>query len=156
MKLSEVKEALKGLSEVKFNLPNGKLVPQHFHVTEVGHITKDFIDCGGTMRKESVIGFQLWTADDHDHRLSAQKLVSIIDLSVDKLQLPDSEVEVEYQGDTIGKYALAFQNGEFQLLAKQTDCLAKDNCGIPQEKPKVRLSSLQNSQEACTPGSGCC
>ncbi|GAB3337937.1 DUF6428 family protein [Marivirga atlantica] len=156
MKLSEVKEALKGLTEVKFNLPSGELVPQHFHVTEVGHITKEFIDCGGTMRKESVIGFQLWTADDHDHRLSAQKLASIIDLSVDKLQLPDSEVEVEYQGDTIGKYDLAFQNGEFKLIAKQTDCLAKDNCGIPQEKPKVRLSSLQNSQEACTPGSGCC
>lgn len=156
MRLSEIKSVLMGMDEVKFTLPNGELVPPHFHVTEVGNIQKHFIDCGGTIRKESVINFQLFTATDYDHRLSAQKLRSIIELSEEKLGLENLEIEVEYQGETIGKYGLEFQNSVFQLTSTQTDCLAKDKCGIPQEKPRIRLSSLQAQENSCTPGSGCC
>lgn len=152
MVLSEVKNALEKVDEVTFVLPNGKRVPQHFHVTEVGHIEKHFIDCGGTERKDAVINFQLWTAQDYDHRLSAKKLNSIIDLSKSRLNLDDLDVEVEYQGDTIGKYGLAFDGKVFWLTAKQTDCLAKDNCGIPQEQ----LKQDTNEANACAPGSGCC
>lgn len=158
MKLSEVKTALLAASEVQFELPDGSLVPEHFHVTEVGLIDKHFIDCGGVIRREKAVSFQLWNANDLDHRLKPQKLLSIIDLSQRVLQLPDGEVEVEYQSDTIGKYGLDFQNGKFRLLARQTACLASDNCGIPADKKKVSLSSLTptDSNSCCTPGSGCC
>ena len=139
-----------------FTLPTGEQVPPHFHVTEVGNIQKHFIDCGGTIRKESVINFQLFTATDYDHRLSVQKLRSIIQLSEEKLGLENHEIEVEYQGDTIGKYGLEFKNGVFILISTQTDCLAKDKCGIPQEKPRLRLSTLQAQESSCAPGSGCC
>ena len=50
MKLSEIKNELKGLNIISFKLPNGDLVPNHFHVTEVGRVTKNFIDCGGKIR----------------------------------------------------------------------------------------------------------
>jgi len=156
MNLSEIKSALSEVKEVIFTLPNGDKVPPHFHVTEVGNIQKHFIDCGGTIRKESVINFQLFTATDYDHRLSAEKLRSIIQLSEEKLGLENLEIEVEYQGDTIGKYGLEFHNGVFMLTSTQTDCLAKDKCGIPQEKPRIRLSTLQAQESGCTPGSGCC
>jgi hypothetical protein len=156
MKLSEIKSALSKVNEVTFALPNGEQVPPHFHVTEVGNIQKHFIDCGGTIRKESVINFQLFTATDYDHRLSVQKLRSIIQLSEKKLGLENHEIEVEYQGDTIGKYGLEFKNGVFILISTQTDCLAKDKCGIPQEKPRLRLSTLQAQESSCAPGSGCC
>jgi hypothetical protein len=156
MRLSEIKSALKETQEVNFILPNGDQVPSHFHVTEVGSIQKHFIDCGGTIRKESVINFQLFTSTDYDHRLSAQKLRSIIELSERKLALEDLKIEVEYQGETIGKYGLEFHNGKFLLTTTQTDCLAKDQCGIPQQKPKIRLSTLQAQESSCAPGSGCC
>ena len=117
MKLSEIKSALSKVNEVTFTLPNGEQVPPHFHVTEVGNIQKHFIDCGGTIRKESVINFQLFTATDYDHRLSVQKLRSIIQLSEEKLGLENHEIEVEYQGDTIGKYGLEFKNGVFILIS---------------------------------------
>ncbi len=156
MKLSEIKSALSKVNEVTFALPNGEQVPPHFHVTEVGNIQKHFIDCGGTIRKESVINFQLFTATDYDHRLSVQKLRSIIQLSEEKLGLENHEIEVEYQGDTIGKYGLEFKNGVFILISTQTDCLAKDKCGTPQEKPRLRLSTLQAQESSCAPGSGCC
>jgi len=155
MKLEEVKSALSKLNTIAFKLPNGNLVPNHFHVTEVGKITKHFIDCGGTVRNEEVVNFQLWNADDYDHRLHPEKLVHIIELSQKTLGIGNLEVEVEYQGQTIEKFALDFDGTNFLLTTKQTDCLAKNNCGIPTEKPKVKLSELQNTQ-TCTPGSGCC
>ena len=57
MKLSEIKRELSALENVVFILPNGNYVPEHFHVTEVGLITKHFIDCGGKVRKETVVNF---------------------------------------------------------------------------------------------------
>ena len=155
MILSEVKTLLKHNSRLEFKLPNGELVPSHFHVTEVGKVSKHFIDCGGVERKEEVVNFQLWNADDYDHRLHPEKLLEIINLSESKLGLSDSVIEVEYQGETIGKFGLDYSDGTFQLTSKQTDCLAKENCGIPEEKPRVKLSEVQSSG-SCSPGSGCC
>tara|TARA_R110000764_G_scaffold219818_1_gene307710 strand:+ start:133308 stop:133772 length:465 start_codon:yes stop_codon:yes gene_type:complete len=154
MKLEEVKSALENLDTIAFQLPNGDLVPNHFHVTEVGKITKHFIDCGGTVRNEEVVNFQLWNADDYDHRLHPEKLVHIIELSQKTLDIGNLEVEVEYQGQTIEKFALEFDGKNFLLTSKETDCLARDKCGVPAEKPKVKISELQNS--GCVPGSGCC
>ncbi len=155
MKLSEIKTILNTATAVNFVLPNGTKVPQHFHVTEVGQITKNFIDCGGTVRNEKVVNFQLWEAGDFDHRLAPQKLLNIITLSEKTLKIEDSEIEVEYQSETIGKYNLEFNGADFLLKATQTNCLAIDKCGIPEEKQKVKLSDIQN-QSTCTPGGKCC
>jgi len=155
MKLSEVKSALKGLETIGFQLPNGTLVPSHFHVTEIGKVTKHFIDCGGTVRNEEVINFQLWNANDYNHRLHPEKLVHIIELSEKTLGLADQEIEVEYQGQTIEKFGLEFDGKNFLLSTKHTDCLAKDNCGIPEKKQKVQLASL-NAEPCCSPDGNCC
>ncbi|MGB3774461.1 MAG: DUF6428 family protein [Leeuwenhoekiella sp.] len=155
MKLSEVKNILKTMEAIAFQLPSGELVPKHFHVTEVGKITKHFIDCGGTVRKEEVANFQLWNANDYDHRLHPEKLLDIINLSEDILKIDDLEIEVEYQADTIGKFGLDFNGTNFLLTTKQTDCLAKDKCDIPEAKPKVRISNL-NKGSSCSPGGNCC
>ena len=144
MKLSEIKNKLNKLDKIAFQLPNGELVRSHFHVTEVGKITKHFIDCGGTVRNEEVVNFQLWNANDYDHRLHPEKLLSIIELSERILGIEDLDIEVEYQGNTIGKFGLDFDGKNFLLTNKQTDCLAKDKCGIPSEKPKVKLSEFNN------------
>lgn len=155
MNLLKIKKELNGLTEISFQLPSGELVPGHFHVTEVGKITKNFIDCGGTVRKEEVVNFQLWNANDYNHRLHPEKLVKIIELSQQTLNIPDDlEIEVEYQGESIEKYGLDFNGGAFLLTTKQTDCLAKDNCGIPNSKPKVKLADLNES--VCDPNGNCC
>jgi hypothetical protein len=155
MKLSEIKEILATAEGVNFKLENGNSVPEHFHVTEVGVITKDFIDCGGTVRHEKVANFQLWDADDYEHRLKAGKLLHIISLSEQVLGMEDLEIEVEYQAETIGKYDLGFDGENFLLLAKKTACLAMDKCGVPAEKQKIEMVNLA-SGATCTPGGGCC
>jgi len=155
MKLSEIKKYLTTAEAVNFKLPNGASVPENFHVTEVGVVTKNFIDCGGVVRKEEVANFQLWDANDFEHRLKPKKLLDIIALSEKVLGMGDFEIEVEYQSDTIGKYSLDFDGTDFLLLAKQTACLAEDACGIP-AKGKVSLQMLGNNEPQCTPGGGCC
>jgi hypothetical protein len=156
MKLRQLKEILTDINIVRFQLPNGSMVPIHFHVTEVGLIQKKFIDCGGTMREEQLVNFQLWEADDFNHRLAPQKLKSIIESAEKTLELPDAEIEVEYQGETIGKYGLEFNGTTFLLTNKLTACLAEDACGIPNQKEKVNLSELQTKNGCCDPKSGCC
>lgn len=158
MKLSVIKKHLTELTTIAFKLPNGDLVPNHFHVTEVGKVTKHFIDCGGTVRTEEVVNFQLWEANDYDHRLHPEKLVHIIELSEKMLGLPEADIEVEYQmKDTIGKFNLDFDGTNFLLISKITDCLAKDNCGIPTEKVKVKLGEWKAKEASCcAPNSGCC
>ena len=154
MKLSEIKNHLAALQAVNFQLEDGTSVPKHFHVTEVGVITKKFIDCGGKVRNEMTANFQLWDANDFEHRLKPQKLLGIIGLSEKVLGMEDLEIEVEYQSGTIGKYGLEFKGQDFILTPTLTACLAKDNCGIPADKLKMNLSEAVES--CCAPGSKCC
>lgn len=150
MKLSELKQHLQISEGVNFMLPEGVFVPEHFHVTEVGLVTKHFIDCGGTMRSEKLVSLQLWNANDFDHRLKPKKLLNIIALSEKALGIEDLEIEVEYQSGTIGKYGLDFNGKDFVLTNKQTACLAGNSCGVPQEKQNPEPSAY------CSPKSGCC
>lgn len=154
MTLEQIKEILPTLENVEFQLEDGTFVPEHFHVTEVGQINKRFIDCGGVIRDESVVNFQLWNADDYEHRLKPGKLLRIIQLSEEKLGIENNEIEVEYQSNTIGKYDLEFNGKVFVLKSKTTTCLSQNACGVPSEKPKKNLAEI--TANTCTPGGGCC
>jgi hypothetical protein len=121
---------------MRFVLPGGKSIPRHYHITEVGHVKKDFIDCGGTIRTASACVLQAWVAaNDEDHRLEAGKLAAIL-LMADKI-LPgaDLPVEVEYEAPVISQFTIAGSRLAsdaivFQLKKKHTDCLAKESCGL--------------------------
>lgn len=157
MKLSEFKANLTGMMTVSFQLTDGSAVPAHFHITEVGHVQKRFIDCGGTTRLEDRVCFQLWEAEDFDHRLQSEKLIDIIQLSERTLNLPDVEIEVEYQGETIGKYGLLWNGSSFELTSTQTACLAENSCGISPSKQEIKSVELSSSKNStCTPGGSCC
>lgn len=151
MKLSMFKKKLTEARVVNFVQANGQFVPRHFHITEAGLITKHFIDCGGTIRQEKKISFQVWVAVDTEHRLMPEKLLGIIRKAESLFGSDDLDIEVEYQTDTIGKFSLDMQGDNFLLMPTYTDCLAKNNCGIPESK-------LVTTAEAgcCTPGGGCC
>ncbi len=156
MQLSHLKNITSSLTELNFQLENGELIPKHFHITEIGIISKKFIDCGGKIREEKVVNLQLWHADDFSHRLKPSKLIEIIELAEKTLLSEDLTIEIEYQNETIGKYDLVFNGYNFVLMSKTTNCLAKDMCGIVEEKPKLSLSEIDNKNSSCSPGSGCC
>ena len=156
MTLNEFKAELQGKETIQFMLPNGQLVPSHFHVTEVGLVNKKFIDCGGKMRDESKISLQLWEADDYDHRLHPEKLIHILNLSEDKLNLPNLDVEVEYQGETISRFQLGYNGESFVLQTLFTDCLARETCLPPKLKLNFDLSNMVSDNSSCCGDSNCC
>ena len=157
MKLSQFVACLNQLDTLSFRLESGIMVPAHFHITELGITSKTYIDCGGTLREDRFVSFQLWSDYDTEHRLSPSKAMSIITAAAKKIQLLDVDMEVEYQSDTVGKYALSFDKDCFVLKSKQTACLAEDQCGIVPQSERVNMDSEDNSgNSTCAPGSGCC
>jgi hypothetical protein len=138
MKLNELKSILASQPDKfpRFILPDGDQVPANFHLTEVGHVAKNFIDCGGTIRKTETTVLQLWVNDgDADHRLNAGKMAKILALGERVLPHDDLEVEVEYGDFAISQFPLTgFETSEnhldFTMATKHTDCLAREKCGV--------------------------
>jgi len=126
-------------------LPNQKLVPAAFHITEVGQVSKTFIDCGGKVRSQVTALLQVWLGPDEDHRLNTRKLAKILDISSSVVLNEDSPVEVEYEDAVISQFPVeetvaAGDAVVLRLGTKHTDCLAKDSC-LP---------------DSCGDGGGCC
>lgn len=141
----------------RFILPDGDQVPAHFHITEVGHITKRFIDCGGTLHdRTDTCLLQTWVSDaDPDHRLDSRTFAKILDLGAQVLPHDEMPVELEYEDCAVSQYPIsaAKLNGdsiELQLGEKHADCLAKEKCGINGEGCG---SPADASKEATA---GCC
>ena len=137
MKLNQLKSLLRAHPDAlpRFILPDGEQIPAHFHLTEVGHVTKKFVDCGGTFRESETCVLQTYVAEDFDHRLKAARLADILDLGRPILPGDDLDVEVEWDCCVVSQYPIASAQAsddrlEFQLAAKHTDCLAKQKCGI--------------------------
>jgi hypothetical protein len=158
MKLTDLESKLQAIELVQFLLPNKQVIPEHFHITEVGVLTRKFIDCGGNVREVNNVHLQLWVANDVDHRLSGAKLLAIIQQAEQALHLENWDVIVEYQQETLSTFGIEHTAIGFQLVPLETACLAEDACGIPAEKPKITLKFLGDTTGAscCSPGNGCC
>lgn len=138
MKLPELKNALAQNPDahLRFLLPNGELAPAHSHVTEVARIDKRFIDCGGTLRTDSLCRLQTWSAADVDHRLTAGKLLKILNLAESVLLTDDLEVDVEHEVGFISQFPLETVEVKsteiiLRLGVRHTACLAMDKCLPP-------------------------
>jgi len=162
MNISELKSHLRAHPElpVAIVLPDGGRIPAHYHVTEVGHIAKRIIDCGGTVRASETCVLQTYfgSRKDDGHRLTAGKLAKILELAKPILPVADLPVEVEYEEGVISQFPLAgisLEGGQvvLQLSLKHADCLAKDKCGIDD-------GNGEEAGERCCAGSatagGCC
>jgi hypothetical protein len=156
MKISELKKHLLEQVEINFSLENGTVIAKHFHITEMGVNTKHFIDCGNVIHTKKTASFQIWVADDTDHRLSVSGFLKIIDASEALFCGEDLDIQVEFQADTIGIYGLVLQNNTFVLTNQSTDCLAKEHCGVPPAKSHLLMTDIPETVVGCTPGGGCC
>jgi len=113
--------------------PDGDPIEAHFHVTEVGRVQKDFVDCGGTVRRTVTCLLQTWVGDDLDHRITAGKLLKALDHAAPVLGDEDLPVELEYEACNVVQLKVTDVVAEaerlvVQLGPKHTDCLAKDIC----------------------------
>jgi hypothetical protein len=139
-------------AELAFVLPNGKAIPAHAHVTEVGRVEKRFIDCGGTHRSWVTTNLQTWVDRDVEHRFPAGKLARILDLAAPLFDGEDPNVEIEHEEGVLSQYPVEDvqvigRRLVVTLVAKHADCLAKDIC-LP--------AGIVEEETSCCGGSGCC
>jgi hypothetical protein len=142
-----------------FLLPDGGLIPAHFHITEVGYVLKRFIDCGGTRRTLETCLLQTWVHRDEEHRLMSGKLATIIDKAGDVLTHHDMPVEIEYEDDVVAQFPVESAeivegNLLFRCGWKHTDCLARGICLPGECSPDV--SKISPASSCCVADSSCC
>lgn len=162
MKIADLKIVLNKhpYANLRFVLPNGDSVPAHAHVTEVARIDKRFIDCGGTLRTESLCRLQMWFSNDVEHRLVAGKLAKILDKAGSVLVSDDLEVDVEHEVGFISQFpleAVEVSSAEITLRlgTRHTACLAIDKCKT--KPPTVsEFSPLKFNFREEQPATACC
>jgi len=164
MNLTDFKTVLSAHPDktMRFVLPNGKSIPPSYHITEVGHVQKNFIDCGGTTRNVSSCVLQAWVAaNDEDHRLAAGKLGSILAMADKLLTHADLPVELEYEAPIISQFSIrdsevTAEGIVFHLENKHTDCLAKESCGLENGSCCSEEDDCCSSEETTQGKSSCC
>jgi len=151
--ISEVRAALAAAPELPITViwPDGEPIEAHFHVTEVGRVQKDFVDCGGTVRRVTTCLLQTWVGDDVDHRITGAKLLKAFEFAAPVLKGEDLPVELEYEAcNVVTLRVVAVERADgvlvVRLAGKHTDCLAKELC----------VPTTKSAGGACAPGSGCC
>lgn len=135
LRISALKAVLASAPELPITVlwPDGDAIEPHFHVTEIGRVQKDFVDCGGTVRRAVSCLLQTWVADDTDHRLTGDKLLKAFAHAAPVLGDEDLPVELEYETCNVVQLHVAGGRREgdslvLQLASKHTDCLAKELC----------------------------
>lgn len=135
IKVSALKAALAAAPDLPITVvwTDGDPIEPHFHVTEVGRVQKDFVDCGGTVRRLVTCLLQTWVGDDTDHRITGGKLLKAFAHAAPVLGTEDLPVELEYETCNVVQLVVASVRQEpdrlvLQLGSKHTDCLAKELC----------------------------
>lgn len=143
-----------------FEYKNGHLAGANYHITEIKNITIDSVDCGAKTDfwKETII--QLWespTEKDKREYMSAHKALGILN-KVDSIKPMEKEVEVKFEYSNSDFHTAQLFVNEFEIIGdqlimklgvEQTDCKAKDECGVP-----VEIGAQEDN--SCAPGGGCC
>jgi len=160
MKLSQFTSLLQAHADKPFHLvlPGLNTVPVSFHITEVGHVQKKFIDCGGRLHTVQTCQLQAWLGEDTHHRLLAGKMAGVLNQAEAKGVLPageDLDVEIEYEDAALSQYPVAdYLVTEdaviLRLSSKHTDCLAKESC-----LPTLPMAA-GTTAAGCCGSSGCC
>lgn len=161
MKTKELLNILEGNpgKNLLFEYAPGLLVGTNYHITEVKNVTIDSVDCGANpdFWKETII--QLWESPMEKGKreyMSAYKALSILK-KVDKVKPMERDVEVKFEYSNqsfhtaqlfVNEYQIVGDNLLLKLGVEQTDCKAKETCGIPEP--------VKENASSCAPGSGCC
>jgi hypothetical protein len=132
----------------RFVLPNGDCIPAHAHVTEVGHVVRNFIDCGGLTGKEEKIVLQTHVGGDTDHRLRSDRFARILQLGNRVIPNADLDVDVEYDCCVVAQYPIgeAAPDGDHLnliLRRSRTQCRARER-------------RVSETASCCTTSAACC
>lgn len=151
MRLTELKQAVQQHPQnfPRFVLPDGDHIPRHAHVTEVGHVVKTYIDCGGETGTEEKVLLQTHVGHDTEHRLRSDRFVRILQLG--ERVLPDDQLNVEVEHDcyVVAQYPISEVKREGEhldiiLQRGRTQCRARER------------READTNEACCGANAGCC
>src|SRR5258707_12818728 len=133
----------------RFVLPDGDYIPAHAHVTEVGHVVRNFIDCGGLVGKEEKIVLQTHVGNDTEHRLRSDRFATILKLGNRVIPSANLDVDVEYDCCVVAHYPIAEATPEGDhlnlfLQRGRTQCRARER------------RRLETAADCCATSAACC
>ena len=133
----------------RFVLPDGDYIPAHAHVTEVGHLVRTFIDCGGLSGKEEKVLLQTHVGSDTDHRLRSDRFAKILQLGNRVISSADLDVDVEYDCCVVAQYPIAEATSDSEHLnlilgRSRTQCRARER------------REAQTAADCCATSAACC
>ncbi len=158
MSLNALSAALAAAPELPLTVvwPDGEPIEAHFHVTEVGRVQKDFVDCGGTVRRVVSCLLQTWVGDDTDHRITGGKLLRAITAAAPILRDEDLPVELEYEACNVVQLRVVAVEREAGGLEREAGqethrlpgegalrALGCDGCGRVQPRVRLLLSATR-------------
>ena len=151
MTLHDLQNALKANPKrvPRFMLPNGDYIPAHAHVTEVGHVVRNFIDCGGLVGKEEKILLQTHVGDDADHRLRSDRFAKILQLGNRVVPSTNLDVDVEYDCCVVAQYPIADAKPDGEHL----------NLMLQRGRTQCRVRERRQDETAaagCATSAACC
>jgi len=151
MKFHDLQNTLEANPELfpRFVLPNDDYIPAHAHVTEVGHVVRNFIDCGGLTGKEEKVVLQTHVGSDTSHRLRSDRFARILQLGNRVIPSADLDVDVEYDCCVVAQYPIAeaAPDGEHLnliLSRSRTQCRARER------------RESETAADCCTTSAACC
>lgn len=151
MHLSELKEAVLRYGDTfpRFVLPDGDYIPGHAHVTEVGHVVRNYIDCGGETGKQEKVVLQTHVGDDAEHRLRSDRFAKILELGHRVLPSDQLNVEVEYDCCVVAQYPIS----EVKRVGEHLDIILQR--GRTQCRARERRKAATN-EPCCGATASCC
>ncbi|HST31731.1 MAG TPA: DUF6428 family protein [Chthoniobacterales bacterium] len=151
MKLRDLQDVLKTNPDTfpRFVLPDGDYIPAHAHVTEVGHVVRNFIDCGGLIGNEEKVVLQTHVGSDTDHRLRSDRLARILQLGHRVVPDADLDVDIEYDCCVVAQYPIA----EAKLEGNHLDLILRR--GRTQCRARER-ARLEKATGCCAESASCC
>jgi hypothetical protein len=133
----------------RFVLPSGDYIPAHAHVTEVGRVVRNFVDCGGLTGQEEKVVLQTHVGDDTDHRLRSDRFAKILRFGDRVIPNANLDVDVEYDCCVVAQYPIteATPDGEHLNLILQR--------GRTQCRERERREN-QTAVDCCATSAACC
>jgi hypothetical protein len=133
----------------RFVLPNGDCIPAHAHVTEIGHVVRNFIDCGGLTGKEEKAVLQTHVGNDTDHRLRSDRFAKILRLGNRVIPSADLNVDIEYDCCVVAQYPIAEARPDgdhLNLILRRgrTQCRARER------------RERETATDCCATSAACC
>jgi hypothetical protein len=137
-------------ARARFVLPDSNRIPAHVHLSEVSHVFRKYIDCGGVTGTEEKVVLQTHVGDDIDHRLTSDHFAKILQLGKRVIPHRDLEAAVEYDCCVVAQYPIGRVESEGEhvniiLERGRTQCRARD-----------RRQAAESAPACCAPAASCC